>query len=88
MSELFIMPILGSIPKAYITFVPTAADREWSDRNHGQSLERIKERGGFGWCELAAVFEHRAWHRMDEEKAKSVVRARASLDIDVGEGKG
>jgi hypothetical protein len=81
--EAFVMPILGTgdvygrIPKETITFIPTAEDREWSKRNHGQTLERIRERGGFGWCELAAVFERRPWHKMPQDEAEAVCRSRS-----------
>jgi hypothetical protein len=34
--------------------------------NHGQSLERLAERGGLAACEAVAVLENRAWRRMTE----------------------
>ncbi len=51
-------------------------------RNHGQTLERLAERGGLCWSELAAVIEDRSWHRIDEDAAEQIVRdALAALPI-------
>ena len=40
---------------------PHAAQAE---RNHGQSLERLAQRGGLSTCEAVAVIEDRPWRRM------------------------
>lgn len=48
---------------------------EWAQRNHGQSLSRLAERGGLGWCEAAAIIERREWRRMDAAEAEAVVRS-------------
>ena len=37
-----------------------------AQRNHGQSLERLAERGGLGVCEAVAILEDRPWHKMDQ----------------------
>ena len=42
-------------------------------RNHGQTLARLAQRGGLGWCEGAAIVQDRAWHRMDSAAARTVV---------------
>lgn len=40
-----------------------------AQRNHGQSVARLKERGGLAWAELAAVLWDRKYHRMDLDAA-------------------
>jgi len=38
--------------------------------NHGnQSLERLAQRGGLGFCEAVAVLEDRPWHEMETQAA-------------------
>lgn len=75
----FTMPILRPLTSSYrrqprecLTFVATDVDRSWSLKNHYQTLERIKERGGFSWPELAAVLEHRPFRRMPADEARAV----------------
>jgi hypothetical protein len=51
-------------------FFPTDADREQCKINHGQSLERLNERGGLTWDELLAVLGHRKWVKVDKDKAR------------------
>ena len=50
-----------------------------ADRNHGQTLKRLAERGGLSACEAVAVLEDRDWHKMTDEDAvgrlKEIVRA-------------
>lgn len=38
--------------------------------NHGQSLERLAERGGLGWGEALAVLEDRKYKYVDEDAAR------------------
>lgn len=40
-----------------------------ADRNHGQTVARLKERGGLAWCELSAVLDDRRWEKMDIDAA-------------------
>lgn len=83
MSDLFSMPIqngrLGrredtSLAGPFV-WEPTAEDRRWSDRNHGQSLERLAQRGGMSWCEMAAIIGHRRWEKADQKAAKAECEA-------------
>ncbi len=41
---------------------------EWlesrAQKNHSQSLSRLRERGGLGYCEALAVLENRPWRAM------------------------
>ena len=41
--------------------------------NHGQTLERLAERGGLGSCEAVAVLEDRRWHRMAHGEANATL---------------
>ncbi len=38
-----------------------ALNEEWADRNHGQTLTRLAERGGLSPCEALANIERRPW---------------------------
>lgn len=76
MSGPFRMPILPPLSerggaRLAVYFEPTKADREQAERNHGgQSLERLRERGGVSWCELAAILSNRPHSRMDQNEAR------------------
>ncbi len=48
-------------------------------RNHGQTLERLAERGGLALCELVAVLEDRPWEKM--HPTTSVARLRELLAL-------
>ncbi|MBO0947315.1 hypothetical protein [Fibrella forsythiae] len=37
-------------------------NEEWAQRNHGQSLQRLNERGGLSVCEILANMSKRRWH--------------------------
>lgn len=56
-----------------IEWEATDADRKQAQRNHGQTLERLHERGGMSWCEMAAILEHREYRSMDIDKAEARV---------------
>lgn len=53
-----------SIPWAVI-----APHERQADRNHGQTLKRLAERGGLSACEAVAVLEDRDYRRMTDEAA-------------------
>jgi hypothetical protein len=73
--EPFVLTILKGGGETF-TFFPTDADREQCKKNHGQTLERLNERGGLTWDELLAVLHHRDWVRVPTEKAKERCEAR------------
>ncbi|AWJ85132.1 hypothetical protein TSH58p_17355 [Azospirillum sp. TSH58] len=52
-----------------------APHRAQAQINHGQTLERLAERGGLAPCELLAVLEDRPHRRMHLEDAIRQVRA-------------
>jgi hypothetical protein len=39
-------------------------NEQQAQRNHGQTLTRLKERGGLSPCEVLAIAEHRVWKMM------------------------
>jgi hypothetical protein len=43
--------------------------REQAMRNHSQTLERLRERGGLSACEAVAILEDRRWRQMDPAAA-------------------
>ena len=49
----FRMPILSRMKcLGHVTFNATDEIRNRAQQNHGQSLERLRQRGGLGWTEL------------------------------------
>lgn len=44
-----------------------------AQRNHGQTLHRLAERGGLSACELAAVLEDREWKPMAEHEGWAAI---------------
>ncbi len=56
-----IMPIMGSKLLSEIPFAMVAPHEEQAQRNHGQSLNRLAERGGLAASEAIAILEGRKW---------------------------
>jgi hypothetical protein len=44
-------------------------NEEWAKRNHGQTLDRLNERGGLCPSEMLAIIEKRRWEKMDTREA-------------------
>lgn len=44
-----------------------------AQRNHGQTVEHLAERGGLGSCEAVAVLEDRRWKRMAPGEANAAL---------------
>lgn len=55
-------------------WVPTAADRQQAQTNHFQSLERLAQRGGMSWCEMAAIVLNKRWQKFEQAYAKAICR--------------
>lgn len=53
---------------------PTQADRRQAETNHGQSLERLAQRGGMSWCEMAAIVLNKRHQRFEQPYAKAICR--------------
>jgi len=51
-----------------------ALNEEWAQKNHGQSLRRLNERGGLSASEAAAIIERRRWRQMPIAFALDVVK--------------
>jgi hypothetical protein len=58
----------------------SALNEEWAQRNHGQSLVRLAERGGLVPCEIAANMERRRWRHMEMADALKVCELFASTE--------
>lgn len=56
------MPIIGTS----LAVRMEALFDEQAMRNHGQTLERLAERGGLGADEALALAERRNWRRQDD----------------------
>ena len=62
--------------KVYVPWDFVAQHKQQAEKNHGQTLTRLAERGGLSVSELCAVIEDREWFRMDDETAwRSLYRA-------------
>lgn len=69
------MPIMG-YPKAEpFPWALLQPRRQRALRNHGQTLERLRNRGGLAPDELVAVLEDRPWRRMTPDEAFTRLRA-------------
>ncbi|UBM12817.1 hypothetical protein [Cupriavidus metallidurans] len=55
------MPIMGSALLSEIPFAMIAPHEAQAQRNHGQSLERLAQRGGLAACEALDIIEGRRW---------------------------
>lgn len=68
MSETFAMPVMsgpasrkvGAVNPQFV-WVVTPAHRRQAQSNHGQSLERLRERGGLCWSEMYGVLHGVSW---------------------------
>jgi hypothetical protein len=84
-SELFTMPIQNharcgkrdeSLNGPFV-WEPTEADRQHARANHYQSLERLAERGGMAWSEMAFILLGKRYDRQsrihtDKHYAKAI----------------
>lgn len=67
-------PVLGS-QGAKVDWQFVADHGKQAQRNHYQTVERLAQRGGLSWCELAAVIENREYKNMDTNDAIVAVRS-------------
>lgn len=62
--------------RAYVPWMLVTPHEAQAQRNHGQSLDRLAERGGLSAAELVAVLEDRRWKPMDDKEAwRNIVAA-------------
>lgn len=59
MSTRTVMPIMGAALLAEIPWAMIAPHEDQAQRNHGQSLERLAQRGGLGASEAINILEGR-----------------------------
>ena len=73
-----------------VPFSLIAPHARQAQENHGQTLQRLEERGGLCESELLAVLEDRPWRSMDEreagERVSEMVAAMAPPDGARGSG--
>ncbi len=71
-------PIMDGKHRAGIPWRVIAPHAAQAERNHGQSLERLAERGGLCWAEAWGVLTGVPWHqlpRRQEDRCKAAVLA-------------
>jgi hypothetical protein len=56
-----VMPIMGATLLAEIPFAMLVPHEAQALRNHGQTLERLAQRGGLGVSEAIDILEGRSW---------------------------
>lgn len=56
------MPIMGATLLSEIPFAMIAPHEAQALRNHGQTLERLAQRGGLGVSEALDILEGRPWN--------------------------
>ena len=59
------MRVIGTRGALFID--ATLLNEEWAQNNHGQTLQRLNERGGLSLCEAAAIAQRREWQKQDAE---------------------
>lgn len=73
-------PVINTRPQQYVPYDFLKQYEERIIKNHGQTLERLSERGGLDWSEILLIindkpFEYKGFdHMTTEEKKKSVRR--------------
>jgi hypothetical protein len=58
-----------TFPHCPVAFPMELFNEEWAQKNHGQSLQRLAERGGLSVCEMMANIYRRPYQQMDARKA-------------------
>ncbi len=79
MAEIFRMPIQHAGKGACsIEWEPTERDRKRAIKNHGQTLERLAQRGGMDWGEMDAILSDLDWGKINQEGAQ--LRCNAEIE--------
>ena len=69
------MPLLGTMKGLAMRM--DLLNETQAQRNHGQSLDRLAERGGLGASEAMAIAEMRAWRSMNATEAIEMLLVKA-----------
>lgn len=81
-----LFPVLVSGPpdrnKTYVPWSLLEPHRAQALKNHGQTLERLAERGGLSVCEIAAVVQDRAWFHMKANDAWEAIYAAIAAELE------
>lgn len=78
MSDIFRMPIQHAGKGACIEWEPIERDHFRAMRNHGQTLNRLAERGGMSWGEMDAILRDVDWN--DIKNAGAQERCNAEIE--------
>lgn len=62
----------------YVPWGLLAPHEQQALKNHGQTLERLAERGGLGPIEALAIIQGRRWRNMDAAEARAQLRTLAN----------
>lgn len=66
-------PVLSK-DKLVLSSVPwEILNDQWARNNHGQTLQRLADRGGLSFSEMAAIIEKREWCDMTQANALTVI---------------
>lgn len=74
-------PVIGTNPQEYIPWEILIPHEEQALQNHGQTLERLAERGGLDWNEILPILEDKTWREcpmLPPAEAKRIVLERVS----------
>lgn len=52
-------PVIGTKPQEYIPYEVLKPHEKRAINNHGQTLERLYERGGLDWVEILLILEEK-----------------------------
>lgn len=77
-------PILGSRPQQYIPRELLMIHEGQAQKNHGQSLTQLAQRGGLSWAEALAIIEGKNWRDAikSENEAELIVKKLVAEFID------
>ena len=75
MGERIIMPIMGGVLLKAIPWALISSHDEQAQTNHGQTLNRLAERGGLGPSEALAIIEDRRWEALPEPACERALMA-------------
>lgn len=71
------MPIMLGVGRRHVKTIPfSLLNEDWAQRNHGQSLKRLAERGGLSPCEAIAIMDRRRWRSIPPKRAIEIIDKR------------
>jgi len=83
MAERRIMPIMGGVWIKAIPWTVISQHEKQAQHNHGQTLNRLAERGGLGPSEAVVIIQNRPWRHLDGPACERILMR---LIINLSEG--